>query len=47
MTCFYLFFFNNTIQYLGVDDSEVATSDISVLGSGDEDITKMVSTKPK
>ena len=36
---------NNIIQYYGVDDNEVATSEISVLGSGDEDIAEMVGTK--
>ena len=36
-----------TFQYYGVDDNEVATSEISVLGSGDEEIAEMVSTKHK
>ena len=30
-----------------IDDNEVATSEISVLGSGDEEIAEMVSTKHK
>ena len=38
---------NNKIQYYGVDDNEVATSEISVLGSGDEVIAEKVSTKHK
>ena len=37
----------NKIQYLGDDDNEVATSEISVLDSGDEEITEVVSTKHK
>ena len=38
---------NNKIQYYGVDDKEVATSGISVLGSGDEEIAEIVSIKHK
>ena len=38
---------NNTIDYQGVDDNYVATSEISVLGSGDENIAEMVSLKHK
>ena len=36
---------NNNIQYYGIDDKEVATSEISVLGCGDEEIAEMVCTK--
>ena len=36
----------NKIQYYGIAD-KVATSEISVLGSGDEEIAEMVSTKHK
>ena len=38
---------NNKFQYYGVHDNKLATSEISVLGSGDEEIAEMVSTKHK
>ena len=34
-------------SFYGVDYNEVATSEISVLGSGDEEIAQMVITKHK
>ena len=40
-------FNNNTIDYLGVDNNEVATSEISAMGSGDEDIAEIVRNKYK
>ena len=38
---------NNKIQNYGIDDNPVATSEISVLDSGDEEIAEIVSTKHK
>ena len=35
----------NKIQYYGVNDNEVAASEISVLGCADVEIDEMVSTK--
>ena len=38
---------NYEIQYCGVDDNKVATSEISVLGRWDEEIAEMVCAKHK